>query len=192
MLRKMYDGTLALASSPHALWWLAAISFIESSFFPIPPDILLIPMVLAAPTRAWKIALVCTVSSVLGGLFGYYIGFALFDVLGQPLVDFYGYGDKFLLGQEYYNRFGEWIVAISGITPFPYKVVTITSGFMNMPVDTFIIVSLIARGIRFFLVAALLWKFGAPIQSFIEKRLGLLTILFFVILIGGFVMIKFL
>ncbi|WP_417317499.1 YqaA family protein [Emcibacter sp.] len=192
MLETLYNKTLELADKPHALTTLAIISFIESSFFPIPPDILLIPMVLAAPTRAWKIAFVCTLSSVLGGLFGYYIGFALFDVVGQPLVEFYGYEEKFASFTAQYNEWGAWIVAFFGLTPFPYKVITIASGVTQLSLPTFILASLVSRSVRFFLVAALLWKFGDPIKNFIEKRLGLLTILFFIILFGGFLALKYL
>ncbi len=192
MLNKLYTKTLELAEHRHALFSLAVISFIESSFFPIPPDILLIPMVLAAPTRAWKIALVCTVSSVLGGLFGYYIGYALFDMVGQPLVNFYGYEEKFLAFQGKYNEWGAWIVALFGLTPFPYKVITIASGVTQLSLPTFIVASVLSRGVRFFLIAALLWKYGAPIREFIEKRLGLLTLIFFICLFGGFVALKYL
>ena len=149
-------------------------------------------MVLAAPTRAWKIAFVCTVSSVLGGLFGYYIGYALFDVVGQPLVEFYGYEDKFASFTAKYNEWGAWIVAFFGLTPFPYKVITIASGVTQLSLPTFILASLVSRAVRFYLVAALLWKFGAPIKTFIEKRLGLLTTLFFILLFGGFLALKYL
>ncbi|MFC7049529.1 YqaA family protein [Emcibacter nanhaiensis] len=192
MFNKLYNKTLELAEKPHALSMLAIISFIESSFFPIPPDILLIPMVLAAPSRAWKIAFVCTISSVLGGLFGYYIGYALFDVIGQPLLEFYGHEENFARFTDQYNEWGAWIVAFFGLTPFPYKVITIASGVTHLSLPTFILASLVSRAVRFYLVAALLWKFGAPIKTFIEKRLGLLTTLFFIFLFGGFLALKYL
>ncbi len=191
MLRSLYDWTLEKAEHPKALWILAALSFAESSFFPIPPDVLLIPMVLAAPTRAWRIALVCSVASVFGGIFGYYIGYALFETIGQPIVDFYGLEEKFIWFQAKYNEWGAAIVGLAGFTPIPYKVFTIASGLTQLDLTTFIIASALSRTARFFLVAALLWKFGTPIRSFIEKRLGLLTLLFFALLFGSFLVLKY-
>jgi membrane protein YqaA with SNARE-associated domain len=192
VIRPLYDWTLALAGHRHALWALAAVSFIESSIFPIPPDVLLIPMVLAAPTRAWKIALVCTVSSVLGGMLGYGIGYFLFEQVGRPLLEFYGYAPKFAQFKDTYNEWGAWAVFIAGVTPFPYKVITILSGVTALDPAVFSIASVLARGLRFFLVAALLWKFGPPIKDFIEARLGLVFVVFCVGLVGGFVAIKYL
>jgi len=192
VLRPLYDWTLNLAGHRHALWALAAISFVESSFFPIPPDILLIPMVLAAPTRAWKIALVCTVASVLGGMAGYGIGMFLFEEVGRPMLEFYGYGPKFAEFKATYNEWGAWAVFIAGVTPFPYKVITILSGVTALDPTVFSIASVLARGLRFFLVAALLWKFGPPIRDFIEARLGLVFTIFCIGLVGGFVAIKYL
>lgn len=191
MLRSLYDWTLEKAEHPKAMWILAALSFTESSFFPIPPDVLLIPMVLAAPTRAWRIALVCSVASVFGGIFGYYIGYALFDVAGQTIIDFYGMQEKFIWFQAKYNEFGAIIVGLAGFTPIPYKVFTIASGLTHLDLTTFIIASALSRTARFFLVAALLWKFGTPIRAFIEKRLGLLTLLFFALLFGSFLALKY-
>jgi len=192
VLKRLYDKTMALSAHRHALAALAAISFIESSVFPIPPDVLLIPMVLAARDQAWKIAAVCTVASVIGGLAGYGIGYFLFETVGRPIVDFYGYGAKFSAFQETYNEWGAWIVAGAGLTPFPYKVITIASGVTALDPAVFTIASALSRGLRFFLVAALLWKFGAPIRSFIEKNLGVLTVVFFALLFGGFVALKYL
>ena len=191
MIRRLYDWTMSLAAHRQALWALAAISFIESSVFPIPPDIILIPMVLAAREQAWKFALVCTISSVLGGLAGYGIGFYLFDALGMPLLEFYGYGDKFSQFQSYYNEWGAWIVGGAGLTPFPYKVITIASGVTALDPVVFSIASILSRGARFFLVAGLLWYFGEPIRIFIEAHLGKLATAFFVLLLGGFVAIKY-
>ncbi|PCJ34314.1 MAG: cytochrome B [Alphaproteobacteria bacterium] len=191
MIRSLYDWTLAKAEHPKALWILAILSFTESSFFPIPPDILLIPMVLAAPTRAWRIAFVCSIASVLGGIFGYFIGYALFDIIGQPIIDFYHMQDKFLWFQAKYNEWGAWIVSIAGFSPVPYKVVTIASGMTEMSLTTFIIASALSRSARFFLVAFLLWKFGVPIRNFIEKRLGLLALIFCVLLLGSFIALKY-
>ncbi len=192
MLRGLYDWTMGLAESRYALWALAAVAFVESSVFPIPPDILMIPMILAAPRRAWLIAGVCTVSSVLGGLAGYYIGWGLFETVGRPVLEFYGkdaYFDAFSLR---YNEWGAWAVLIAGVTPFPYKVITIMSGATGLSLSVFMVASVIARGLRFFLVAALLWKFGAPIRDFIERRLGLMFTLFCVLLVGGFYVVKYL
>lgn len=192
MLSKLYAWTMGLAGHKRSESALAFISFIESSLFPIPPDVMLIPMILARRERAWRIATICTIASVFGGLLGYMIGFALWDQIGQSIVDFYGYADKFGAFQTRYEEWGAWIVAFFGLTPFPYKVITIASGVVHLDVWTFIIASVISRGARFFIVAALLWKFGEPIREFIERRLGLLTIVFFVGLIGGFVAIKYL
>ncbi len=192
MLTRLYNWTLDKAAHPRALWILAGLSFAESSFFPIPPDILLIPMILAARTRAWRIALVCSLASILGGILGYYIGYALFDAIGRPIVDFYHMQDQFRRFTRLYNEYGEWIVGIAGFTPIPYKVFTIASGVAGLPLSTFVIASALSRTARFFLVAALLWKFGAPIRNFIEKRLGLLTLIFFVLLFGSFLALKYL
>ncbi|MEM1385009.1 MAG: YqaA family protein [Pseudomonadota bacterium] len=191
MLRRLYDWVISLAGHPYALWALAAISFVESSVFPIPPDVLLIPMVLAAPHRAWLIAGVCTIASVLGGLAGYGIGYYLFESVGAPVLDFYGKMEKFGDFQEGFNEWGAWIVFTAGVTPFPYKVITIASGVTQLDLVIFTLCSIIARGLRFFVVAGLLWKFGDPIRDFIEKRLGLLFTLGVATLIGGFVVAKY-
>ncbi|MBL6958100.1 MAG: DedA family protein [Rhodospirillales bacterium] len=192
MLQRLYDRTMELSAHKHALWALFIVSFIESSVFPIPPDVMLIPMVLAARKRAWAIAGVCTVASVLGGLAGYGIGYGLYDTIGRTIVEFYGYAEKFATFQGWYNDHGAWIVFGAGLTPFPYKVITIASGVTALDPATFMIASVLARGLRFFLVAALLWHFGEPIRAFIEKHLGKLTIIFFVLLVGGFVALKYL
>jgi len=192
MIRKLYDWTLEQAERPYAVWVLAAVAFIESSVFPIPPDVLLIPMVLAALHRAWMIALICTVYSVLGGGFGYIIGSELFDLIGQPILDFYHKEDAFNEFADRFNAQGHWAVLIAGMTPFPYKVITIASGVTGLPFLQFMIWSFVARGARFFIVAGLLWYFGVPIKEFIEKYLGWLFTLFCVLLIGGFVLLRYL
>ncbi|SFI23503.1 YqaA family protein [Jannaschia pohangensis] len=192
MIRRLYDWTLAWAAHPHALWVLAIVSFVESSVFPIPPDILLIPMILAAPHRAWLIAGVCTVASVLGGVLGYGIGFYAFETLGEPILTALGKADSFEAFRTHYNDWGAWAVLMAGITPFPYKVITILSGATGLSLSVFIFASIVARGLRFFLVAALLWKFGAPIRDFIERRLGLMFTLFMVLLFGAFLLLRFL
>jgi len=190
MLQRTYDWTMSLAAHRHAVGWLAFIAFIESSVFPIPPDVILIAMVMAARERAWWFATVCTLGSAFGGVAGYAIGYFLFESVGQWVLDFYGMGTQFAAFQEKFNEWGIAIVAISGLTPFPYKVVTIASGVAKMDLASFTITSILARGLRFFLVAALLWQFGPPIKSLIERRLGLATTIFAVCLVGGFVLVK--
>ncbi|MET4129439.1 YqaA family protein [Roseovarius sp. MBR-6] len=192
MLRALYDRTIRMAEHRHALWVLAVISFAESSVFPIPPDVLMIPMILARPSRAWLVATVALVSSVLGGMLGYAIGAFAYEGLGQPILAALGKGDAMTAFSTRFNDFGFWAVLTAGVTPFPYKVITIMSGWTAMPLGTFIATSILARGIRFFLVAALLWKFGAPVRDFIERKLGLLTILFIVLLFGGFYLTRYL
>jgi len=192
MIRRLYDWTLSLAAHPHALWALALVSFMESSFFPIPPDILMIPMILAAPSRAFLIAGVCLIASVLGGIAGYGIGYFFYDQVGQPILEALGKGAYAAEFNARFNDLGFWPVLIAGLTPFPYKVITIMSGWTGLPLGTFIITSIVARGIRFFLVAALLWKFGAPIRDFIERRLGLMFALFLALLAAGFYVLRFL
>ena len=191
MLKGVYDWTMGLAAHRHALTVLFLIAFIESSIFPIPPDVLLIPMILATRQKAWRIALVCTVASVIGGMAGYGIGHFLFEQVGRPVLELYHMTPKFAQFQDGYNKWGAWAVFFAGITPFPYKVITILSGVTGLNVPVFIVSSILARGIRFFLVAWLLWKFGDPIREFIEKRLGVLFVLFFGLLLGGFLVIKF-
>ena len=192
MLQRLYDWTMGLAGHRHAPPLLAAISFIESSIFPIPPDVLLIPMVLAARERAWLIAAVCTVASVAGGYAGYAIGYFLYEALGQPILEFYGALEQFAEFRGLYNEWGAWIVGMAGFTPFPYKVITIASGVTQLDPTTFGIASALSRGARFFLVAALLRRWGPPLRRFIEANLGLLTTGFFLLLFGGFVAVRYL
>lgn len=189
MLRSLYNWTISLAQSPYALWALAIVAFVESSFFPIPPDVLMIPMIIARPSRAFVIAGVATVASVLGGMFGYYIGFALLESVGQPILDFYGKGEAFAEFAVRYNEWGAWAVLTAGVTPFPFKVITIASGVTQLSFPVFVVSSIVARGLRFFIVALLLWKFGEPIRDFIERRLGLMFIIFCVLLLGGFALV---
>ena len=193
MLTRLYTSVMDLAGRRGAMRWLAGISFIESSIFPIPPDVMLIPMILADRRRAFVIAGVCTIASVLGGLAGYAIGALLWEAVGAPLVNFYGYEYKMARFAEAYNEWGAWLVFTFGIIPlpiFPYKVITIASGFTELNLLTFTIASLLARGLRFYAVAGLLYWFGEPIRGFIERNLGLLTIVFVVGLFGGFLAIK--
>lgn len=192
MLRKLYDFTLSLAEHPRALWFLAIISFAESSFFPIPPDIIMIPMILAAPKRAWLIASVCLVSSVLGGMLGYAIGAFAYEQIGAPILASLGKADAMAEFSTRFNDLGFLAVLTAGLTPLPYKVITIMSGWTSMPIVTFTVTSIIARGLRFFIVAALLRKYGEPIRDFIEKRLPLMFVLFIALLVGGVYVLKFL
>lgn len=191
-MNSLYDWSMQVSRSKYALLFLIAIAFIESSFFPIPPDVFLIPMVLACRKKAWLYAGACTVASVLGGYFGYGIGMFLYDLVAVPILNFYGYMQQFDEFRHYYNEWGAWIVLGAGVTPFPYKVITIASGITHLDLFTFTIASILSRGLRFFLVAGLLWYFGAKIQKFIEKNLGWLSITFFILLIGGFLAIKYL
>ena len=186
---RLYARVMTLARHRHAMRWLAGVSFVESSVFPIPPDIMLIPMILAERARAWAIAAVCTGASVLGGLAGYAIGYAFWEAVGQPLMAFYGYEAKMGDFAGRYNEWGAWIVFVAGITPFPYKVITIASGVAGLDIVVFTVASVLSRGLRFFVEAALLWRFGAPVQRFVERHMGLLGIVFAVTLIGGFLLI---
>jgi membrane protein YqaA with SNARE-associated domain len=190
--RRLYDWTMGLAAHPHAGWVLFAVAFIESSVFPIPPDVLLIALVLAAPRRAFWLAGVCTAGSVLGGLAGYAIGALLFEAVGRPVLDFYGYSAEFTSFAARYNEWGAWIVFGAGLTPFPYKVITIASGATGLNLPAFVVASVLARGLRFLVVAALLWRFGALIRTFLERYLGLAATVFFILLVGGFVALKYL
>lgn len=191
MLRKLYDYTMSLAATRHAEKGLAGVSFIESSLFPIPPDVLLIPMVLAERAKWLRYAFVCTLASVAGALLGYLIGAILYEAVGAPILRFYGQEDKFQEIAAWYNRWGGWGVFFAAITPFPYKVLTIFSGATGLNLTLFVLVSIVGRGLRFFLVAGLLYWFGPPIRTFIEKNLGLLFTLFMILLIGGFVAVRY-
>ena len=189
LTRRIYDYTLNLAARQNALTWLFIIAFIESSFFPIPPDIM---MVLATPKDAYKIAGVATLASVLGGWFGYFIGVYGFELIARPLLEFYGYMQQFGEFENYYHEYGAWIVFGAGLTPFPYKIVTIASGVVRLDMVVFTIASIIARGMRFYFIAWLLKRYGDPMKVFIEKNLNLLSVLFMLLLIGGFAAIKLL
>ena len=190
MIRALYDWTMRLASHKRATSAMFAVSFAESSVFPIPPDVMLVPMVLARRDKAWWLAAVCTVASVSGGLLGYAIGYFLFESLGQWLIGLYGHGDKVTRAQEWFQEYGGWIVAAKGLTPFPFKVITITSGLAHLDIWVFLAASVVSRAPRFFLVAALLRAYGDPIRAFIEKRLTLVTMTFLALLVGGFLLIE--
>lgn len=191
MLDRLYGRVMELAARRSAMWWLAGVSFAESSVFPIPPDVMLVPMVLARRARAWAIAALCTAASALGGLAGYAIGYAFWEAVGEPLVALYGYEAKMGDFADRYREWGAWIVFIAGITPFPYKVITIASGFAGLDVVVFTLASVASRGLRFFVEAALLWRFGAPIRRFVERHMGLLGIVFAASLVAGFAVLAF-
>jgi membrane protein YqaA with SNARE-associated domain len=192
MLKRLYERTLALAAGPNALPALLIISFVESSFFPIPPDILLIPMILARPREAWRLAAYCTIASVAGGLLGYAIGYFLFDTLGRPILEFYHAMDRYDALKAGFDQWGTWIIIIKGMTPIPYKLITIASGVAHFDLASFIGASIISRSLRFFLVAVILWQFGDAARRFIERRLTLVTSVFAVALVGGFVVLRYL
>ena len=192
MMRNIYNWMMRMAGdrrAPHALFW---VSFAESSFFPIPPDVMLVPMILAQRSKAWAYALLATVASVVGGIAGYAIGYFFMDTVGASILQFYGKAAGFEAFKQMFNEWGVWILIIKGMTPIPYKVLTITAGVTHMSFVPFILASIVARSMRFFLVAALLYWFGEPIREFIEKRLTLVTTVGVVLLVGGFVAVKYL
>jgi len=187
MLKRIYDWCVDAADKPYALWVLAAVSFAESSFFPVPPDVMLAPMSLAQPKRAWVFAGVCTIASVLGGIFGYAIGALLYDSVGHWVIEFYHMGDKVEAFREGYARWGALIILIKGVTPIPYKLVTITSGFAGYNLVLFVLLSIITRGARFFLAAILFNRYGDRIRARVEEHLGLAVAILFAVLVLGFV-----
>ena len=191
-MKRLYDWAMRMVSGPKAVAALCAVSFVESSFFPIPPDLLLIPMILKNREKAFRFAFYCTLFSVLGGAFGYAIGHFLYDVVGIPILDFYNYRESFEQFCQNYNNYGAWIVFGAGVTPFPYKIITIASGVTGLNFIVFMVASVLARGLRFYLIAWLLWKWGKPMKDFIERNLGWLSIVFFILLIGSFYLIKYL
>jgi membrane protein YqaA with SNARE-associated domain len=186
MLRRIYNWCIDAAHKPYALWILGAVAFAESSFFPVPPDIMLLPMSLAQPRRAWLFATVCTIASVLGGLLGYAIGAVLYDSVGHWLIHLYGLEGKVESFRASYAQWGAVIILLKGLTPIPYKLVTITSGFAGYNIGLFILCSIIARGGRFFIVAVLLNRYGDFIRAELEKRLGLWVAIFVIVLALGF------
>ena len=190
-LRNIYNWTLKKAEHKNAKWYLSLISFAESSFFPIPPDIVLIPMVLASKARALFYALICTISSVLGGILGYAIGYFFYNSVGIYIVEFYHLENSFSVFENYYKEFGILIVLGAGITPFPYKFITMASGVFGLNIFLFIIISVIGRGLRFYLIAILLYFFGEKIKLFIDKYFNILTIVFFILLVGSVFIIRF-
>ena len=191
-IRKLYDWTLKKAGHPKASLFLALVAFFESFIFPIPPDILLIPMIIANKIKAWIYASICTISSVLGGIVGYYIGYIFYNSIGNLIIKYYSLQDQFIQFGSSYNEYGIWILLVAGFTPVPFKLITITSGLFNLSLPLFIIISLIARGARFFLLASLLKLFGDYIKKFIDNYFNLLAVIFFILLIGSFIILKYL
>jgi membrane protein YqaA with SNARE-associated domain len=187
LLRRLYDWCVAAADKRHALAILTGVAFAESSFFPIPPDVMLLPMSLARPDRAYLFAFWCTIASVAGGMVGYGIGALLYDSLGAWLIHLYGYADKVETFRAAYAQWGAWIILLKGLTPIPYKIVTITSGFAGYNFGLFVLFSIMTRGARFFVLAFLLHRYGERARHFIEKRLGLWLLLFAIVLVGGIV-----
>jgi len=185
MLRRSYDWCIAAAGKRYAPWLMGAISFAESSIFPIPPDTMLIPMSLARPDRAWSYATICTVTSVAGGVFGYAIGAYLYDSIGRWLIELYGYGDKVEAFREAYAHWGTWIILLKGVTPIPYKIITITSGFAGYDLLLFVVLSFVARGMRFYFAAFLLHRYGEYVRAVIEERLGFWFAVSVIVLVAG-------
>lgn len=191
VIRRLYDVCMQWISGKYGVWALFFIAFIESSFFPLPPDVFLIAMCVALPALSFRYAAICSVGSVLGGALGYGLGFWFMDGIGMTIIDWYGLSDKYGMVQQYFKDYDVWIVGTAGFTPIPYKLFTITAGFVHSNFMTFMVVSFVARAARFFLVAGLIWKYGPQIKNFIERYFNILSIAFVVLLAAGFVLIKF-
>jgi membrane protein YqaA with SNARE-associated domain len=190
VLRPVYDWLVARARSPRAIWWLCLVSFAESSFFPLPPDILLVPMALKTPSRMWFYATICSIASMFGGLLGYAIGYYLFTSIGQSLIEFYQAQDAFGRFQEAFRLYGPWFMILKGITPVPYKLLAIAAGFAKLDLTVFVLCSLVARFSRYYMVTALLWRYGPQIETLIEKRLMLATSLVLGVAVLGIVSLR--
>lgn len=189
-LRRLYDRCLTWMQQPGGAWVLFGVAVVESSVFPIPPDLFLMALGIAAPTRVFRYALICTVGSVLGGMLGYGLGFFFMEAIGRQILGWYGLTDHYAAAQELYRQYDAWAVAAAGFTPLPYKLFTLTAGAFEINFATFCLASLLSRAARFFLVAAFIYKFGAPIRAFIERYFNLLTFLFLVLLVGGYLLLK--
>ena len=192
LLQRVYNHCMERIQTPAGIWALFGIALAESSFFPIPPDVFLIALCIGAPEKSFKYAAVCSAGSVIGGMLGYGLGFGFMDTVGQHILEWYGLQDKYLVVQDLYRRYDVWAVGAAGFTPLPYKLFTITAGAFKINFPTFVLVSLVSRSARFFLVSALIYKFGAPVQYFINRYFNILSIIFLLLLIGGFVLIKLL
>ena len=192
MLRRLYDWCIAAAEKPYAVWLMGAVSFAESSFFPVPPDVMTIPMSFARPDRAWYYAAICTVTSVAGGVLGYVLGAYLYGTLGHWVIQFYGHGDKVENFRDAYRDYGAWIILLKGVTPIPYKIVTITAGFAGYSLPLFVLFSAISRGARFFVAAFLINRYGQQARAIIEERLGFWVAASALTLVAGFVIVTYL
>ncbi|MEA2014581.1 MAG: YqaA family protein [Thermodesulfobacteriota bacterium] len=192
MLRRLYNWVLHWAETPYGSWALFLLAFAESSFFPVPPDALLIALAISIPAKAFRYALICSVGSLLGGVVGYVIGYQFMDLVGFRIVDLYGFTDRYNTVGDLYNRYNAWAVGIAGFTPIPYKVFTISAGAFKINFAIFLIASVISRSARFFLVGWLIYKFGPGIRSFIDRYFNVLAVIFVTLLIGGFILVKYL
>ncbi|MBP2310969.1 YqaA family protein [Azospirillum soli] len=191
MLKPLYNRILQLSARKDAVWWMAGVSFAESSFFPLPPDIMLVPMCLSEPKKLWRYTNICALASLIGGLFGYAVGFYLFESVGRLIIDFYNAQDSFQRFQDMFAEFGPWFLILKGVTPIPYKLLTITAGFAHLDLTVFILCSIVARFSRFYMIAILLHFYGPQVRDIIEKRLMLVTTVLLVIVIGGLLSFKF-
>ncbi|CAO3446021.1 hypothetical protein [Azospirillum argentinense] len=191
MLKPLYNRILKLSARKDAVWWMSAVSFAESSFFPLPPDIMLVPMCLAEPKKLWRYTNICALASLIGGMFGYAVGFYLFESIGRLIIDFYNAQESFQRFQDMFAEFGPWFLILKGITPIPYKLLTITAGFAHLDLTVFILCSIVARFSRFYMIAILLHFYGPQVRDIIEKRLMLVTTVLLVIIIGGLLSFKF-
>ncbi|WP_264655740.1 YqaA family protein [Azospirillum canadense] len=191
MLKPLYNRILQLSARKDAVWWMAGISFAESSFFPLPPDVMLVPMCLSEPKKLWRYTNICALASLIGGLFGYAVGFYLFESIGRLIIDFYNAQDSFQRFQDMFAEFGPWFLILKGVTPIPYKLLTITAGFAHLDLTVFILCSIVARFSRFYMIAILLHFYGPQVRDIIEKRLMLVTTVLLVIVIGGLLSFKF-
>ncbi len=192
MFKKLYDWVLSWAETPYGSWALFVLAFSESSFFPIPPDVLLIALAVGKPEKSLKFALICSIGSVLGGVLGYLIGWQFMAMLGEKIVAFYGLTEKVAYIGSLYHQYDAWAVGIAGFTPIPYKVFTITAGAFKINFFIFLVASAVSRSLRFFLVGGLIYKFGPQIQTFIDKYFNILAVVFTILLVGGFILIKML
>jgi len=185
LLRPVYNWLVERAKRPDAIWWMCAVSFAESSFFPLPPDVLLVPMALKHPSRMWWNSTWCSVASVIGGLFGYAVGFYLFESIGRPVIEFYNAAESFSHFQEAFSVYGPWFLLLKGVTPIPYKLLAIAAGFAKLDFSVFVLCSLVARFSRYYMITAALWYWGPEVEKFIEKRLMLVTgVLAGIIIVG--------
>jgi membrane protein YqaA with SNARE-associated domain len=191
MIKKIYDWVVRWAQTPYGSWALFILSFCESSFFPIPPDVLLIALAVAVPKRSFHYAFICSIGSILGGCLGYFIGWQFMAGIGDKIIDMYGLTHKFQYIKWLYVEWDAWAVGIAGFTPLPYKLFTITAGAFGLNFPVFVLASAISRSARFFIISGLIYRFGPSIQAFIEKYLNMLSVVFTILLVGGFIVIKY-